>query len=591
MRHSLGNDLTLGKDSETGERVILPAEARRTHLYTSGLTESGKSKLLESLAWQDLMSWHETGCGMLVIDPHGGLYKGLMERLAWHDRPYMPKLPIIPIDLSRNDWTITYNVLRPRPNADPAVIVAQFVRAMAFVWGAPNTDETPLFARCAAHVLRTLYEKQFTLLEAEELTNIVSKELRRAMTAGLANRSGEQFWQFTDTLSFKDFDSQFSSTLNRLQRFLNTAVMRRMFGQQGPSLDFGEVLKRGHIVLVNLSTERGQVDDDDAKLFATILLADLWTAARERGKPSDARDVRPFYIYLDEFQRFVTPTIAQNLAEARGYGLNLTLAHQYPQQLLHEGPHGEQILDAVMATARNKAVFAMDDEENLKRLALSLFRGTMSPDKVKLALYSTKVLSYREETRTSYHEGRTQSHSSSNQSGRAGGRGQGGTRNFPGLTSVLPTSRSRSQSAFASHSESHSSSWADAHVSGETTSSLLIPEMGKELSSVQFESLEEQLFRAMGKLHDQAQRHFVTRLVGSRIPRSVRTPNVEPTPVSKERVEKFTQKLLNRVEFARLRGEADRAIERNRKKVVALLEAPTDEAEIAKRPVRRPTVA
>jgi hypothetical protein len=239
-----------------------------------------------------------------------------------------------------------------------------------------------------------------------------------------------------------------------------------------------------------------------------------------------------------------------------------------------------------MANARNKAIFAMSGEDNLKPLAQELFWGTMSPDKIKLELYSTKVMGYAQETRTSYHSASTQSHSSGYQQGHAGGQGQGGTSNYPGLTSVLPTSRSRSQSRFASHSESESSAWGEATVSGESTSPILIPQMGKELSSVQFESLEEQLFRAMGKLHDQEQRHFVTRFVGSRIPRSVRTPTVYPMPANKEMIEKFTQKLFRRLDFALLRGEADRAIERRDKKVAALLEKPTDEAQTAKRPYR-----
>lgn len=589
MRHSIGNDLTLGKDSETNEPVILPSDARATHLYVSGLTGTGKSKFLESLVWQDLMNWHKHKCGLLVIDPHGALYNGLLARLAWNE-PYIPRLPIIPIDLKRNDWTIAYNLLRQRPEADPTVIVTNFVQAMAFVWGKPGTAETPLFARWAARILRTLYEKKFTLLQSEYLTDLVSKEVRRAMTSGLATRADRRDWSFADTLSAKDLDSQFSSTLNRLEPFLGNEVFRRMFGQQEVSLDLGDVLKQGHIVLVNLSTERAKIHEDDARLFATLFLADLWTAAKERGKPTDGT-AKPFYVYLDEFQKFVTPTIAQNLAEARGYGLHLTLAHQYPRQLLHAGPHGEEVFDAVMANARNKAVFAMSGEGNLKPLAQELFWGTMSPDKIKHELYSTKVLGYSEETRTSYHSASTQSHSSGYQRGRAGGRGQGGTSNYPGLTSVMPTSRSRSQSQFASHSESLSSAWGEANVSGESTSPILIPQMGKELSSVQFEPLEEQLFRAMGKLHDQQQRHFVTRLVGSRIPRSVRTPTINPRPTSEEMVEKFTQKLFRRTDCALLRGEADRAIARTDKKVAALLEKPTDEAETAKRPYRAKQLA
>ena len=38
---------------------------------------------------------------------------------------------------------------------------------------------------------------------------------------------------------------------------------------------------------------------------------------------------KDFYIYVDEFQTVVTQTFENILSEARKYGLNLTMAHQY----------------------------------------------------------------------------------------------------------------------------------------------------------------------------------------------------------------------------------------------------------------------
>jgi len=157
-----------------------------------------------------------------------------------------------------------------------------------------------------------------------------------------------QDWQFADTLTPKEFEGQIGSTVNRLQRFIRNQTMRCMFGQPGHSLDFNKALEQGSIILVNLATERAKVSKENSELFATLLLSDLWTAAQERGK----RDgVKPFYVYLDEFQRFVTPTIAENLDEARGYGLHLTMAHQFPNQLLDRGDNGRRVYNSIMENA------------------------------------------------------------------------------------------------------------------------------------------------------------------------------------------------------------------------------------------------
>jgi hypothetical protein len=581
----LGNDIALGTVIETGKPLPLPREARATHLYIAGLTETGKSKFLESLIWQDLMRWNKSGCGALVIDPHGSLYNSLMARLAFNDI-HLPRLPIVPVDLTRDDWIIGYNVLRPRPKAEASVVIGNFIQAMSFVWGASGTDMTPLFARWASRILRTLYEKKYTLVEAEYLTDLVSKELRQTLTEGVKTRSAKRDWAFADTLSAKDFDAQISSTLNRLERFLNTEVLRRMFGQDKLSLDLGEALAKGRIILVNLSLSGGRIHEEDARLFATLLLADLWTAAKERGKPVAGKTQRPFYVYLDEFQRFVSPTIAQNLDEARGFGLHLTLAHQFPKQLLNAGSHGQQVYDSIMANARNKVVFAMEDEDNLKPLAQMLYRGVMSPMKVKHQLYSTKVMSYAEELRTSYNTSTTASRSGAHQSGSAGGSGRGGTSVYPWGTFSAPSSTSDSTSQFQSQSQSDSSSWGEARVDGEAVSPMLLPQFGKELSSVQFFPLEEQLFRAMGALHDQAQRHFVTRLVGSRIPLAVRTPTVHPQPTTEEFVEKYTAKLFRRLSFALLCTEADHIIEKRDAKIAKLVSKDTPEPDEIRRPVK-----
>jgi TraM recognition site of TraD and TraG len=128
------------------------------------------------------------------------------------------------------------------------------------------------------------------------------------------------------------------------------------------------------------------------------MLADLWTAAKERGKGSDPK---PFYLYLDEFQRFVSPTIAENLDEARGFGLHLTLAHQYPSQLIEASPqYGQRLYESVMENARSKVVFSLSlRERNLAPLADWLYSGTFDPHRVKHKLYSRKVMDYTEETR------------------------------------------------------------------------------------------------------------------------------------------------------------------------------------------------
>lgn len=539
MRPPPGNDLNLGQLAGRPDGLPFSRTQRDKHLYVCGGTGTGKSKFLEHLIRQDIKQWRKSKCGLLLLDPHGNLYDSLIEWLAWNED--ILDVPVIPIDLRRDDWVVSYNLLRQRKLADPAVLVDNITDAMAYVWGQGGTDRTPLFARWAGNVISALYEKQYTLIEAEHLIAHHAKQLRYMMTADLKNQASRQDWQFAGTLSPKDFEAQIGSTVNRLQRFIRNQTMRAMFGQKDASLDFGEALEKGSIILVSLATERAKVSKENAELFATLLLSDLWTAAQERGK----RDgIKPMYIYLDEFQRFVTPTIADNLDEARGFGLHLTMAHQFPNQLLDRGENGRRVYNSIMENASSKVVFRLSHEDNLSAMAKWLFMGVMNPDEIKHELYSTKVMEYREEMRTSYSKGKGKSTGGGTFTGTTASTGAGGT--------VFDNQEqdARTWNESTADSSGTSSTWTESESESETETPMLIPVMGKELAHVQFRSLEEQLFRAMAVLFDQQQRQGVARLVGMSAPVSLYTPTVHKMPSSPERTKRFLDHCYEKLPFA-----------------------------------------
>lgn len=546
MQSEPGNDLELGLIVNGGGKMLpLPAAARARHLYVAGGTGVGKSKFLENLIRQDIRKWSQSRCGMLVLDPHGALYDSLMAWLAW--RPI--DRPIIPIDLRRDDWVVAYNVVRQRQVANPAVIVDNIVAAMAHVWGKASTDETPLFARWASNILQVLYEKRLTLVEALHLIDRTAADVLDAMTAGLSDRVSRRDWELARTLKPKEFELQVASTVNRLQRFIRNENMRAIFGHPDVSLDLGQALEEGSIILVSLAREGARVSGENADLFATLLLNDLWTAAQERGK---RKGVKPFYVYLDEFQKFVTPTIAENLDQARGFGLHLTMAHQFPKQLLNAGPAGKQLYDSVMENASTKVVFRLTDEENLRPLAHQLFMGTMNPDEIKHQLYSTKVLEYREEMRRAYAYSTTRTSGVSRHDSGGLGRSEAGIEDDPEV---------RSWNEYWSENYGEGESSSEATTESESLVPTLVPVLGQELSHVQFRSLEEQVFRAMAALFDQQDRQCVARVVGSRAPVTLFTPTVKEGMALPPRVDRYVSGRLERLPFALPAAEAKKRLE------------------------------
>jgi len=575
-----GNDIKLGQIEDSASSLLFSHTERDKHLYVCGGTGMGKTKFLEHAIRQDIIAWRKSKCGVVVIDSHGSLYDSLITWLTWNkiDRP------IIPVDFRQDEWVVAYNLLRQRPG-DPAVLVDNVTDAMAYVWGQTGTNQTPLFARWVSNVLRALYEKNLTLVESQYLIDHVAKQVRYAITSDLAHKPARQDWAFADTLNTRDFENQIGSTVNRLKRFLENEALQCVFGQPKISLDLGKVIEEGSILLVNLSTERSRISVENAKLFGTLLLTDLWAAAHDRGKPSGTRP-KPTYVYIDEFQQFVTPTIAENFDEARGYGLHLTVAHQFPLQLPDQGESGRRVLNSVMENASSKVSFRLSAEENLKMMAQWLFRGVMNPDQIKHELFGTKVMRYVEEMREISSHSRSTSSATGKQAGYASGQGIGGTVGYFDGQETLATSESDSNFSAVSGSESNSSSESFSESRSEVP--MLIPIMGKELTQVQFRSLEEQLFKAMAVLFDQEERHGVARLVGMKAPLSIGTPNIQRLPSRPEEVQRYLEGCYEKLPFALKGTDAKAQIKSVADNFVAeLLLKAADEPIAAKRKINK----
>jgi len=574
--HHLNLGAILGVNGNGGQPpapplLVMPGESRDKHLYVVGATGAGKSMFLEGLVQQDILNQRRTGSAIVLLDPHGSLYDGIIQWLA---RSGLDR-KVVPIDLRQHEWVVGYNAIRRREGSSPSVVVDAFVRTMAHAWGAAGTDQTPLLARWITNLIAVLYEKGLTLPQAFHLLS--DHEIRANLTCQLADPWVARDWAMAAGLNLKDFEQQVSSTVNRLRRFVGADQFRLMLGQPEVSLDLRRALDEGWIILISLATEGGKVSRQDADLFGSMFLTDLWTAAQERGK---RRDLRPCRVYVDEFQSFISPTIAENLDQSRGFGLSWTMAHQFPMQLLDRGDYGKQLWHSVVENASSKVVFRMSHEENLRPLAQWLFTGTFNPDEIKHILYSTKVMAYREEVRESVTHGTTRSaggssstshsRSDSTSSGNSASTGEGdsygepegifdGTRGHR-LSESSGENESSSSSTSESTTSSETKSWSESESHSVTTSTMLIPQMGREVSHVQFRSLEEQLFRSMAALFCQPQRQAVVRLLGMRAPVTIQTLPIRPQFVRPALVAAYVARLYAKWDFCLPRQKAIQAI-------------------------------
>src|SRR5438045_4535302 len=73
-----------------------------------------------------------------------------------------------------------------------------------------------------------------------------------------------------------------------------------------------------------------------------------------------ASERRPFYLYIDEFQNFVSPSMEAILSGARKYGLGLVLAHQDLRQIQSRSA---EVLNSVLSNPYTRVCFRVGDHD------------------------------------------------------------------------------------------------------------------------------------------------------------------------------------------------------------------------------------
>ena len=601
-----GNDLMLGVDARN-RPIRMSADQRSRHLYVVGGTGMGKSRLMTSLIQQDIDQWLLSRSGLMLIDLHGELYQQVMgwlteERIVYRERP------IVPIDLTQPEHVVGYNILRPRQGPSATAIDA-LVEAIAYAQGQDSAQETPRFKRVAGAALHALAVQGMGITEIFDVLAPENRPLRERLVQHLPRAAADGL-RWLDSLPAKELSGATESTLNRVHQFLSNPNIARMLGQTKSSFDFLTAMEEGAIVLVNLANAGNQVSKADARMMATTLLADVWTAASERGKTKiRGQSPKPFYLYLDEFQHFITPTIAESLDEARGFGLHLTMANQFPSQLSGEGARGQNLLNSVRSNVQSKVIMGLPDPDEYMPLAKWLFMGEVDVHKVKHEIYTRSVIGERETTRTVITTGESETETDGGSTGETRGTTAGGgssrgnatarsygeyrddDERFSFIEQGNPDDQPFRWNKTETESGGESESWGESDSTTETTNwsvargtsrsvattPFIEREWGVQQSSRTYQSVDEQLVEMGQRIFRLLPRQAIIRLQGETRSRAMTTLPVPDAFVSPSTQEAFRLRCLQRLSFVLPQADADAAIEARRNWAERLTAPPQEE--------------
>ena len=342
-----------------GKRVPfgIKSRDRDRHMYVIGKTGMGKSTLLENMAIQDLRN----GEGIALLDPHGGTAEHLLDFVP--EERINDVVYFAPFDM---DHPIAFNVMEDVGYDKRHLVVSGLMATFKKIW------QDAWSARMEYILTNTL----LALLEYPDATLLgvnrmyTDKDFRAKVVDNVKDPVVKDFW-LKEFANYGDRYTQEATPAiqNKIGQFTGNPLIRNIIGQPKSSFDIREMMDSRKILIMNLS--KGLVGETNMRLLGSMLVTRIFLAAMSRADRSSAELKRlpHFYFYVDEFQNFANETFAEILSESRKYKLNLTIAHQYIEQM------EEEVRDAVFGNVGTTVTFRVGpfDAEVLETIFMPKF--------------------------------------------------------------------------------------------------------------------------------------------------------------------------------------------------------------------------
>ncbi len=349
----LGNNIFRNTKTE----IKIAKNDRSRHMYIIGRTGSGKSVLMENMAIQDI----KNGEGVCVVDPHGDLIE--------HILPHIPKEradDVILFEPFDTDRPMGLNILEVKNEAQKDFAVQEMIS----IFYKLVTDPAmlgPMFEHNMRNAMLTLMADEEHPGTVADIPRIFTDvDFQKYKVSKLKDVVVRNFWE-KEMAKTSDFhkSEMLGYLISKVGRFVENSMVRNIIGQPKSAFDFRDVMDNGKILLVNLA--KGKTGEINAKLLGLIIVSKLQMAALSRSDIPNEDDRRDFYLYVDEFQNFITDAFSSILSEARKYHLNLIIAHQYLGQLEQSagaaGAGSKDVRDAVFGNAGTEICFRIGVED------------------------------------------------------------------------------------------------------------------------------------------------------------------------------------------------------------------------------------
>ena len=343
--------------------VYFGPQDRLRHCYVIGQTGTGKTGLIKNMIIQDI----KNGEGVAFIDPHGNDIEDVLASI-----PPERMKDVIYFDPAYTARPMGLNMLeydRSKPEMKTFVVDEVYGIFRKLYADVPEAFG-PMFEQYYRNAVQLVVEDPESGSTFVEIPRIFADPVfRNLKLSRCQNPIIVQFWRKIAEQAQGDpsLENVAPYITSKFDVFLTNDIMLPIVSQEQSAFNFREIMDGKKIFIANLS--KGRLGDRNTALLGLILVSKFLQAAFSRIDTQG--DLPTFYLYIDEFQNFATPSISTILSEARKYKLSLTIAHQFIAQL------DEKIRDAVIGNVGTKIAMRIGttDAEFLEKQFAPVFNA------------------------------------------------------------------------------------------------------------------------------------------------------------------------------------------------------------------------
>ena len=355
-------DVVLGINNHHGSQIPigLTSKERERHVYIIGGTGNGKTTMLQYAIAQDI----QNGKGVAIVDPHGDMAETLLEHIP--EERIDDVIYFNPDDLAH---PIGMNLLELMPGLEgdellreKDIVTESVISVFRKIFSEDDSGGHRIEYILRNAIQTALTVEDATLFTVYDLLNDAT--YRKQVIKNLEDKNLQNFWkeEFGKAGGMQKVKMAAGIT-SKIGRFLFSASAKRILEQPKSTINFDEILD-GKILICNLS--KGLLGEDTSELFGIAILAKLQLVSLRRARIKQS-ERKPFYLYVDEFQNFATPSFVQMLSESRKYKLYLTMAEQSTSQ-----QNEQQMVNVILANVGTVICFRSGNPAD-EKLLLPLF--------------------------------------------------------------------------------------------------------------------------------------------------------------------------------------------------------------------------